>query len=201
LGLNGQWSIPPHDGLIVLARHGRPALDRSCRLNWREYEDWWGHYDEGGLAEDQTPPDALMAHAAGADVILASPLQRSLETARAIAGHLQIETDTVFIEAALPPPPIPGLRLKPQTWGVLARISWWLGLSRGRESRKQAEDRAHQAVARVLHAVGEGRTVVVCAHGWFNRMMRPVLLAHGWQCVRDGRDHYWSFREYRPRAS
>ena len=43
--------------------------------------------------------------------------------------------------------------------------------------------------------------VLACAHGWFNRMMRPHLREAGWQCIRDGGDTYWSYRqyEYRPR--
>jgi broad specificity phosphatase PhoE len=185
---------------IVLARHGRPALDRSKAMDWRGYKEWWAAYDEGGLAEGEDPPEDLLAVARDAHAVLASPLTRSIETARAVAAGREVVADPVFIEAPLPPPPIPGLRLKPGQWGVVARIAWWLGFSGGQESREQAEQRAEAAVDRVMQdLLGEPedhRVVLVCAHGWFNRMMRPVLRRRGWACVRDGRDHYWSYRRY-----
>jgi broad specificity phosphatase PhoE len=185
---------------IVLARHGRPALDRSPLLDWRGYRDWWGAYDAGGLAPGEKPPEALLSVARDAHAVLASPLPRSLETAHAVAGGRDVVVDPVFVEAALPPPPIPGLKLRPGQWGVLSRITWWLGLSGGLESRVEAERRAEAAVGRVLEDLlvepAANRVVLVCAHGWFNRMMRPVLRARGWRCVVDGRDGYWSFRRY-----
>lgn len=185
---------------IVLARHGRPALDRSVKVDWRGYKTWWSAYDEGGLAVGEQPPAELLAVARDAHAVLASPLTRSLQTARAVAEGREVVADPVFLEAPLPPPPIPGLRLKPGQWGVVARIAWWLGFSGGMESRREAELRAEAAVNRVLvDLAGEPedqRVVLVCAHGWFNRMMRPVLRRRGWVCVRDGRDHYWSYRRY-----
>jgi hypothetical protein len=38
--------------------------------------------------------------------------------------------------------------------------------------------------------------VLLCAHGWFNRMMRPVLRKQGWREIEDGGDAYWSYRRY-----
>ncbi len=183
-------------GAIILARHGRPALDRTMWLDWRGYEDWWRQYDEGGLAKDQTPSLDLVEAAAAADLVHSSPLTRSRETAAIVAPGREVAADPVFTEAPLPPPPVPGLRLKPPQWGVVARLSWWLGLARGKETRREAEARADRAVDKVEAEADQGQVVLVCAHGWFNRMMRPVLQARGWRCVRDGRDRYWSFRRY-----
>ena len=44
-----------------------------------------------------------------------------------------------------------------------------------------------------------GRDVVLAAHGWFNRMLRPQLKKRGWANVHDGGDKYWSFRIYQKR--
>lgn len=187
-------------GAIIIVRHGRPALNRDLHVDWRGYKDWWGLYDDGGLASDQAPPAATLEAARGADIILSSPLQRSVETAEALAEGRAIITDAVFEEAALPPPPLPGVRMRPGHWGVWARIVWWLGYAGGLEGRRAAEERACRAVETAIHAASGGRTVLVCAHGWFNRMMRPVLLARGWRCVRDDDDRYWSFRRYEPPA-
>jgi broad specificity phosphatase PhoE len=189
----------PEPGSIVITRHGRPALDRDLTFGWRSYKVWWGKYDAGGLAADQAPPEELVETAAKADVIFSSPLKRSLETAEAIAPGREIVTDPVFVEAALPPPPVPGLRLRPGHWGVFARIAWWFGYSGGLESRIEAEHRAEAAADKLVATAETGKNVVLCAHGWFNRMLRPALLARGWSCVRDGRDHYWSYRCFEKR--
>ena len=182
-------------GWIVIVRHGEPDMDRKLRLTWREYIEWWKGYDAAGLKPGQTPPPALVALAAGADVVYASTLARAGETAAAIVGVRDILRDPVFVEAPLPPPPIFGRR-KPRRWGVYARISWWLGMARGGETRRDAEQRAEAAAATLAARALRGQNVVVCAHGWFNRMMRPVLLSWGWKCVHDAGDNYWSYRKY-----
>jgi broad specificity phosphatase PhoE len=179
----------------VLARHGKPRGDRKVKITWREYIDWWADYDRSGLMEGQTPPPELIAAAAQADVILCSTLPRSIETAQAIAGGKPVTADAIYIEAPLPPPPVPGRR-KPRRWGVYARVSWWLGRAQGGETRAQAEARAEAAAASLHARALRGDNVMLCAHGWFNRMMRPVLFAWGWRCVHDGGDKYWAFRKY-----
>ena len=190
---------PPQPGPITIARHGKPDADRSAVLDWRRYETWWDDfYQPAGLAAGQVPPDDLIADAAAAQIIFASTLRRAIETAQAVAPGRDLVIDPCFIEAELPPPAMPG-RFKAKTWGVFARCSWWLGFSRGRESRKAADVRAALA-ARILVEAAESGPVLLCAHGWFNRMVRPHLRALGWHCVRDGGDHYWSSRRYELRS-
>jgi len=188
-------------GSIVLARHGRPDIDKSRRLDSQGYYRWWQSYDASGLDAGASPPAALVAEAARAHHIFASPLRRSYETAAAVAGHVKVIRDPVFTEAALPPPPFPSfIRMRPPLWDVFSRGLWWLGYSGGFESRAQAETRAFAAVERIDPLARNGDNVLVCAHGWFNRMMRPALVANGWNCVYDGRDDYWSFRRYQRAA-
>ena len=64
------------------------------------------------------------------------------------------------------------------------------------ETRRQAEVRAEAAVATLTAQALRGQNVLLCAHGWFNRMMRPVLKAQGWREVEDLGDKYWSYRRY-----
>lgn len=187
-------------GLITIARHGKPDANRETRLDWRGYEDWWDNtYQTAGLSEGQDAPARLKTAAAEAYTVFASTLRRSIETAEAAAPGRELMIDANFIEAELPPPAMPGIYMA-KTWGVFARCSWWLGFARGRESRSEAEARAAMAVATLIDAAQEG-PVLACAHGWFNRMMRPHLKAAGWHCIHDGGDTYWSCRqyEYRPR--
>lgn len=182
-------------GSIVIARHGRPDCDRTVKLTWKQYIDWWSAYDRSGLAAGQTPPPELVAHGRAADVVFASTLPRAIRTAEAAAPGKAIVTDEVFVEAPLPPPPIPGLRTA-GPWGAWARAAWWFGRAAGGETRQQAELRAQAAVATLTARALRGENVLLCAHGWFNRMMRPVLRAQGWREIENRGDTYWSHRTY-----
>jgi broad specificity phosphatase PhoE len=182
-------------GSIVIARHGQPDADRTVQITWRQYIDWWSAYDRTGLKAGEIPPLRLVEYGRAADIIFASTIPRAIRTAEAVAHGKTVVTDLVFVEAPLPPPPIPGKR-SPRAWGVWARISWWFGRSAGQESRRQSEQRAEAAAATLTARALRGENVVLCAHGWFNRMMRPVLLRQGWRCVEDGGDAYWSYRRY-----
>ena len=185
---------PAKPGPIIIARHGEPDADRRARMDWRGYVDWWAAYDRAGLKPGQSAPDCLVEQAALAKTLYSSTLPRAIETARAAVGDRPIEHDALFVEAPLPPPPLP-LKLQARTWGVYARCSWWLGFSRDGESRAQAEVRAAAAAEKLVEASQDG-AVALFAHGWFNRMLRPELKRQGWTCVRDGGDGYWSWRRY-----
>jgi broad specificity phosphatase PhoE len=182
-------------GTIVIARHGKPLADRTVRLDSEDYRDLWACYDRARLDPEERPPQALIDLAAASDVIFASTLPRAIHTAEMVAGGRTIVTDPVFIEAPLPPPGVWGRR-SPRAWGVWARASWWLGGHEDGESRAAAELRAEAAVATLTARALRGENVLLCAHGWFNRMMRPVLRSQGWREVEDRGDQYWSFRRY-----
>jgi broad specificity phosphatase PhoE len=184
-------------GSIVLARHGRPDTDKSHWIDSDGYYKWWCGYDESGLDLSSPPPQNLLDVAKRAQHIFASDLRRSQETAAAVAGGKPVEYDPIFTEAPLPPPPFPSfIRMRPPYWDIWSRSLWWLGYAGGFESRARAETRAFAAVGKIDPLARAGDNVLVCAHGWFNRMMRPALVANGWNCVYDGRDDYWSFRRY-----
>ena len=184
-------------GGIVLARHGEPALSRKVRLSSREYRDWWALYEAGGILEGQSPPDHLKQAAAGAAVIFTSTRLRAKETALALAEGRDFSHDEVFIEAPLPPPPCPDfIRLSPKAWGVISRISWWLGGHRGEETRQEAQRRAAQAARRLDEVARTGEDVLVVAHGFFNTMIGLELRRLGWRLVKGRGWRYWSTRYY-----
>lgn len=187
---------PP--GWIAIARHGKPALSRAVRLSRYQYRDWWRMYDAGGLAPGQSPPLVLRQLGEQADLVLASTLRRAVETAQAVSGSKPIVQEELFVEAALPPPPLAG-QYNPGAWGVMARAAWWLGISGEEESRKEAEARARKAALFLIAKAEAGENVLLLAHGWFNRMIRPHLREQGWACRSDGGDKYWSHRLYMPR--
>ena len=187
-------------GTIVLARHGEPALSRRLRLSADGYRRWWAAYEEGGILANQTPPSDLLDLARGADFIFASTRLRAVETANAVVSGKPFERDSVFIEAPLPPPPLPSfIKLKPSTWGFLARTAWWFFRhSAGEESRADAEKRAAAAADRLMDAAKNGATVLVLAHGFFNLMIGRALKKRGWRQM-DGRGYkYWTTRRFIP---
>ena len=186
-------------GSICLARHGLPDVDRNQRLTAEEYVHWWADYDRADLKPGQVPPQALLDVAREADVVFASTLPRARATAAAVAGGKDVIVDPVFVEAPLPPPPLP-CKFSARMWGVWARTAWWFGRADGGESREEAEVRAQAAAATLTARALRGENVLLCAHGWFNRMMRPVLKSQGWVCVHDGGDTYWSHRRYEKKS-
>jgi broad specificity phosphatase PhoE len=189
-------------GPLVIARHGKPALDRTAgpKLGWREYVDWWARYEEGSLAPGQDAPQCLRDAVADAVVHLSSPRPRAVETARLAAPGAVLVTDPVFCEAPLPPPRFSRLKALPKTWNVLARTAWSFGHSlEGSETIAQSRERARAAALRLHEEALRGK-VFLAAHGWFNRMLRPELQRLGWRCVADGGDSYWSARVYEYRG-
>ena len=191
----------PRPGSITLARHGEPALSRRIRLNADGYRRWWAAYEEGGILPGQVPSEGLLRSAREADVIIASTRRRAVETAERVAGGRSFTRDPVFIEAPLPPPPLPkGVRLSPKTWGFLARIAWWfLGHTEGQESRAEAQARTGRAVDRLVAAAEREGDVLVLAHGFFNTMLARELRRRGWRMVEHEGYGYWGRRRFERR--
>lgn len=186
-------------GRIITARHGRPDLSRDVMITAREYGDWWARYDQSGLVPHEHPPESLKALARSAHTVLSSTLPRAIETAARITdGTREAPADPIFVEAPLPPPPMPGfLKMRPGQWGVISRAFWVLGHApAGVENQGQTWERATKIAKRLESHAGEG-DVLLCAHGYLNWMIDRCLLKHGWRRVaREGANDYWSWRIY-----
>ncbi|MDB5428964.1 MAG: Phosphoglycerate mutase [Caulobacter sp.] len=185
----------------MLTRHGEPALSRKIKLTAKQYGDWWGRYEEGGLLAGQTPPEDLKALARTAGVVVSSTRLRSRETAAAVTEGRAVAEEPLFIEAPLPPPHWPDwIRLSPRTWGFISRVWWWfLDHHDGQESRAQAEDRADEAALLVIGMAAQGQDVLVLAHGFFNNMVGDALRRKGWKCTQDQGFKYWCMRRFEKR--
>jgi len=184
-------------GAIIVARHGRPALDRDLgpRLSWREYIDWWAAYEAGGLEEGQVAPEGLKDVVADADLFLTSSRLRAQQTMKRAAPGREAKGFAVFDEAPLPPPRLNWLKLLPRNWNVLSRVVWVCGHSLDGESIREARARARVAAKELHEQAAEGK-VFLAAHGWFNRMIRRELKKLGWRCSYNGGDSYWAWRTY-----
>ncbi|MBL4620631.1 MAG: hypothetical protein JKX88_11105 [Marinicaulis sp.] len=187
-------------GRIITARHGRPDLSRDVRISSKEYGDWWRRYDEVSLHPDERPPESLIELAKGAKTVLSSTLPRAIDTAsQATKGVRDVPTDVIYVEAPLPAPPLPFLKLRPGTWGVIARTFWFLGYApRDTEHHLQTWGRVKKITAQLGEHAREG-DVLLCAHGYINWMIDRRLLKEGWtRTERDGGNQYWSWRAYEP---
>jgi broad specificity phosphatase PhoE len=182
----------------MLARHGEPALSRDIKLTAPGYRDWWARYEEGGILTGQTPPPGLLEMSRQAHVIFASTRRRAMETAQAVVQDRPVIHDPIFIEAPLPPPPLPrAIQMNPRTWGFVSRVAWWFfGHHEGQETKREAVVRAREAASRLVEAAEAGQNVLVLAHGFFNTMVGMELKRLGWSKV-EGRGYkYWSSKRF-----
>lgn len=188
-------------GVIVLARHGEPALSRRIRLSADGYRRWWAAYEEGGILEGQIPPACLLEMARDADYIFASTRKRAVETADAVVQGKHFVRDPMFIEAPLPPPHLPAfIKMTPRTWGFFARMAWLFGHTEGQETRPQAQVRVGQAAERLTDAAKDGATVLLLAHGYFNFMLGRELRRRGWRLSQGRGYKYWATKQFIPSA-
>ena len=189
-------------GTITLARHGEPALSRKVRLNPREYGEFLGKYEVGGLVEGQKAPDFLIEWAREADVIWVSSRRRAIESATILLGEgADTIVDARLIEAPLPPPPWPTfVRMTPKVWGFWARFWWWwFNHHAGQETKAQATSRARAVIADIIGSAEDGSNVLVVAHGFFNAMMGLELKRAGWRKVQGRGWKYGSTRRFERR--
>jgi broad specificity phosphatase PhoE len=189
-------------GTITLARHGEPALSRKVRLNPREYGEFWGKYEVGGLVEGQKAPDFLVQWAKEADVVWVSTRRRAIESATILLGEgAKTIVDARLIEAPLPPPPWPAfVRMTPRVWGFWARFWWWwFNHHDGQETKAAATLRARAVIAEIIASAEGGKNVLVVAHGFFNAMLGLELKRAGWRKVQGRGWKYWSTRRFERR--
>ncbi|MEO0400097.1 MAG: histidine phosphatase family protein [Pseudomonadota bacterium] len=187
-------------GRIITARHGRPDLARDKKITAKEYGPWWAAYDQSGLVPGEDPPDSLVKLAASATTVLSSTLPRAIETAARLTNDArEVPADPLYVEAPLPPPPVPLLKLRPGPWGVVSRSFWFFGYApAGVETHPETWRRVRKIADR-LEAYSADGDVLLCAHGYLNWMIDRHLRKNGWaRTDREGANNYWSWRIYEP---
>jgi broad specificity phosphatase PhoE len=194
-------AAPP--GRIIVVRHGRPQVipKEGPPMGWKDYKAWWAKYELSSLKEGQRCPEALLSQISDDAIIMSSARRRAIETAGQLGRGRDVKHDAMFNEAPLPAPKLGIFPMRPKNWNKIARLLWMLGHSGGEEHVSDAKRRAAKAAELLVQTAQEsgGRDVVLAAHGWFNRMLRPQLKKRGWANVHDGGDKYWSFRIYQKR--
>ncbi len=143
-------------------------------------------YDAAGITGDE-PPQPVLENVASADLIIASPLARSIESAARLVGSTRCDDiliEDLFREVDLPVPPKigKGPRLSPFLWVMFLRGTWLLRLYPGSVPSPQQVWRRAGAAADRLEALSAGRQhVVLVGHSLFNFLIGRTLLQRGWR--------------------
>jgi len=187
---------PAKLGAITLTRHGKPKVRRRGWCDRDGFNTWWAAYEAAGLTPNSRPPEVLRQEAERATQLFMSPKQRAVETARAAAGDRPVEANDLFLEAPLPAPPLP-FHMPVTFWWVISWFYWWFGFKGDFEHRNATNARATAATEFLIAEAAKG-DVLVCAHGWFNRMVGWRLRRKGWRMIYNGGDAFWGWRKYLP---
>ena len=181
---------------IILARHGKPLPIDAGLITGRDLDGWIRRYDDGGIQKDVPPPEALKHLAASISCILASDLERSVQSAVWLAAGRQVRIEQNLREAYLARTSCVAIRLPPRAWVVIARLAWMLNCLNSTETAAATRVRARN-VATQLSALGNLHgSVLVIGHGIFNRMLAKQLRASGWRGPRCLPLGYWSYASF-----
>jgi broad specificity phosphatase PhoE len=181
---------------IILARHGRLRWDSRTRIQGRAFGEWLRGENDAPIDATHQPSRELQRLVSTADRIVASPLRRSLESARLLAPAIAPLVDACFREAELPSAIHSRLRLRPDTWAWLARVAWFLGWSAGVESFAAARGRAARAAETLVAQATARGTVVLVGHGLMNVLIAAQLRHAGWHGPLWPSRRHWAFSAY-----
>jgi broad specificity phosphatase PhoE len=185
---------------ITLVRHGRPDLSDDLRraISGREIGRWYRGYDDATILGHVEPPADLRATAAAAGCVVTSDARRARASAARIAAPERIRVEPLLREVGFPDEIPVGVRLAPGAWVLLARgLQQLQRRSPDAEAIRATRDRASRAVDALTRLAGEHETLVVVAHGWFNRFLARELRRRGWRGPRWPPTGYWSAATYR----
>jgi broad specificity phosphatase PhoE len=162
---------------------------------------WVRGVDGAPLDPSRPPPPGLLELARSSSLIAASPLRRSLESARRLAPGQPPLIDAVFREVFLPTAIRSRLRLPPRLWNLLARTAWYCGWSPGIENFPEARRRAAIAATMLAELAARHGQILLAAHGVFNGLIAARLRRTGWRGPWIRPRRYWAFAVYETRAA
>ena len=177
---------------IILVRHGRPHLPDEGRVCHRTFGRYIDSYEQAGLDPASAPPQELQDLVQGVSAVLTSGKPRAAESARRLLPDAELVTDPLFVEAPLPSPPFPVLRLKVPAWAIISRILWHAGYHPEIENWKDARARSQRAASILEEKAAANGDVVLVAHGYFNAMIGWILRNRGWTRTGTHRAQFWN---------
>jgi len=179
---------------IVLLRHGRPDIDLAERIRASAIPELLDAYNQAGICD--SPTGGAVAIARACKVAVSSDLPRSLQSASLLGIGEIVQTDALFREIELPYVGAASPRLSANTWFLLFRLSWFVGMSNNGISLQQARQRASIGAARLMELSSQHGSVLFVGHGLLNRFISHQLLSHGWQGPKSPGTRHWAYAVY-----
>lgn len=157
-------------------------------------------YEAAGLDPASLPPQELRELVRELDTVFSSDRARSHQSARALAPHAQLISDSLFVEAPLASPRIPWLNMQVPKWAVLSRILWHAGFHPKIENARGARMRAVRAADLLIARAREKGVAVLVAHGYFNWMIGRELARRGFARTGSHQARYWNAVTYQEKT-
>ncbi len=173
---------------LLLLRHGKPDIESSTAIRAAAMQAWIDKYDAAGIVDS---PDNSLVAACNGQFIVASPMQRALESVAALGLEPDIIIDALY-EAPLPVFNLPLLKLNPLTWVTVFRLLWMAGASGGVENFTSVKRRAKQVAGELANLAETHERVLSVGHGFMNILVARELQKRGWEKKKLGASGYWS---------
>jgi broad specificity phosphatase PhoE len=179
---------------IVLARHGRPALDDAARrrITGREIGHWYRRYNGFGIEDGVEPPAPVREAAKGAGCVVASDLRRAIESVARLGATPPLRVEPALREVGFPESLDSSVRLTPDAWVLIARGVQLLDRCDCDERISEVRTRAAHVAGTLARLAGEHGSVLAVGHGWFNQFIARELRRQGWRGPRVVPSGYWS---------
>ena len=177
---------------IVLIRHGQPDIPVAPRASHREFRRYIDAYEQSGLAPESMPPNELQDLVGELAAVFTSGKKRADESARALVPKAELIADPLFMEAPLPAPRIPLLKMRVPKWAVVARIFWHAGYHPEIENYRRAKHRATKAAEILVARAHADGSAALVAHGYFNFLIGRELRRRGFTKSGSHRARFWN---------
>lgn len=175
---------------IFVIRHALVLLEKPGWVSSESAAQYKTAYNNAPIAI-LSPYDVLQMIEGyeSTDSIFSSPQSRALRTAELLFGsNAVIIADSTLMELDYEVVQIPFLHLPVNTWLLISRISWMMGVHRGGlPARKERVKDLYLLSDEVIRYAQSNSVAVIVAHGLVNREFIKILKSRGWTYCQQGR--------------
>ncbi|WP_295891422.1 histidine phosphatase family protein [uncultured Vibrio sp.] len=177
---------------ITLIRHGKPIASSNHRVTAVGFAKWVRAYNRSFVCSDSLPPQELQEKLRNS-YTFSSDLNRSTHSAEICLGKRADVVLGDLREMDIPRLKIP-FKMTINSWLVIARLCWFLGISANSESFKIGRKRVIAAVDHIIDKAIEHKDVAIFGHGISNRFIAKELRRRGWT-VKSSSKGFWGQTE------
>ena len=181
---------------IILSRHGEPFKFSNDPISADRFNDWIAKYNSAPINENSHPTEQDIAIISECKLCISSDLRRSKDSVNRLGFNRVVEENTLFREAGLPYSHLKTFKLRPTIWAAIFRVIWYLGYSKGSESKAMVKARAEEATSELIRLAEQYDVVVLVGHGIFNRFLATELLGKGFRGPKSPSSRYWGANIY-----